>query len=330
MNKKIRKWIPLLILSSALCIANVSLAQVNWVGGAGNWDVATNWVGGIEPGPGTTAQINTNGSVVTIDSSGNEVTRLNLANNPTLSTATASLLIATNGALNITGTGNNALWIAQGSAQSPTATLTVRGSLTVNTNSSTHMSTFQNTNTTASSSLIIDGGTVSLGALRMGDGGVSTTIATTLTLSNGGQFSGTSITTGTGTNTFNLSTISTGIDVVDTSGAFTLGSGNNILNVDLSSYDTNSGTSMTLFSYGSRSGSWSSVTIDGLGLGSIALGTLTNYSFDTGLWQGDFVVSSGSLSLNNLTVVPEPSTWALLAFGAGIGALAIRRRGRRA
>ena len=299
------KWIQSLILSSALCFGNASWgAIVTWSGGVGNWDVGGNWSTGNEPGSADTATINQNGAAVTINSVGNQVTTLNVMVNG--GGNTSSLLIDTGGALTISGTGNN-LWIAQQGNASPIGTLTVKGSLTYS--GITQMSTYQNAGTTPRSSLIISGGTASMGTLKMADNGASTTASATFTLNNGGTFSGTSIVTGTGTNTFNLTPISTGIDVVNTSGALTLGAGNNILNVDLSSYNVANGTTMTLFSFGSRSGSWGSVNINGVNLGTIALGTPSSTPFTAGYWQGDFVVTSTSIYLDNLVYNPNPNRW---------------------
>jgi autotransporter-associated beta strand protein len=266
--------------------------------------VGANWVGGNEPGSADTATINQNGAAVTINTTGNQVTTLNVMVNG--GGNTSSLLIDTGGALTISGTGNN-LWIAQQGNASPIGTLTVKGSLTYN--GIVQMSTFQNAGTTPRSSLIISGGTVFIDSnLQMTAGGASTTASATFSLSNGGTISGlNNINTGNGTNTFNLTPISTGIDVVNTSGALTLGAGNNILNVDLSSYNVANGTTMTLFSYGSRSGSWGSVNINSVNLGTIALGTPSSTPFTAGYWQGDFVVTAGSIYLNNL--VYNPNRW---------------------
>ena len=299
------KWIQSLILSSALCFGSASWgAIVTWSGGVANWDVGANWSTGNEPGSADTATINQNGAAVTINSVGNQVTTLNVMVNG--GGNTSSLLIDTGGALTISGTGNN-LWIAQQGNASPIGTLTVKGSLTYS--GITQMSTYQNAGTTPRSSLIISGGTASIGVLKMADNGASTTASATFTLNNGGTFSGSSIVTGTGTNTFNLTPISTGIDVVNTSGALTLGAGNNILNVDLSSYNVANGTTMTLYSFGSRSGSWGSVNINGVNLGTIALGTPSSTPFTAGYWQGNFVVTSTSIYLDNLVYNPNPNRW---------------------
>jgi hypothetical protein len=316
MKKSNKKWIPLLTVGSALCLANASrAATISWSGGVGNWNVGTNWGGGNVPGNADDATINQNNAVVTLNTS-TTITRLNVQLNN--GTNTSSLLIDTGGSLTVSGTGNN-LWIAQQSSASPAGTVTVKGTLSYN--GTVQMSTFQNTGTTPSSSLIIDGGSAFIdNTIQMTIGGASTTASATFALSNGGTISGlNSIATGAGTNTINLSTISSGIDIVDMSGAFTLGSGNNILNIDLSSYDIASGTTMNLFTYGSRSGSWSSVNIDGLGLGSIALGSNSTTPFETAFFKGDFVVAAGGLSLSGLTAIPEPE----LPFLAGLGALGV-------
>jgi hypothetical protein len=153
------------------------------------------------------------------------------------------------------------------------------------------MSTFQNTGTTPSSSLIIDGGSAFIdNNLQMtvgNDTSPSTSASATLTLKNGGSLTGlNNIDTGNGINTFNLSLNSTGITNIGISSAFTLGAGSNILNLDLSSYDISNGTSMNLFTYATRSGFWDSVNIDGLDLGSISLISNSSTFFETPSWKG--------------------------------------------
>jgi hypothetical protein len=318
-----RKWIQLAILSSALGIASASRADIiSWGGGVGNWDVGSNWGGGNEPGAADTARINQNGAIVTVDSAGNQITSLEVALNA--GSVRSSMLIDSGGALTISGTGNN-LWIAQQGNASPTGTLTVVGAL--NYNGHVQMSTFQNAGTLPSSSLIINGGTVLIdGNLNMTAGGASTGASATFSLSNGGTISGlNNIITGNGVNTFNLTLASTGIDEVNASSALTLGVGINILNIDLLPYNVANGATVNLFSFATRSGSWSSVNINGLGLGSVALGTPSSTSFSTGQVEGDFVVTANSIYLDNLVVIPEPATFALLVAGVGLIATARRR-----
>ena len=163
-----RTWIQLATLSSALCIASASWADIiSWGGGVGNWDVGSNWGGGNEPGAADTARINQNGAIVTVDSSGNQITSLEVALNG--GSIRSSMLIDSGGAVTISGAGNN-LWIAQQGNASPTGSLTVSG--TLNYNGQVQMSTFQNAGTSPSSSLNIDGGTVFIDSnLQMTAGG---------------------------------------------------------------------------------------------------------------------------------------------------------------
>ena len=82
-----------------------------------------------------------------------------------------------------------------------------------------------------------------------------------------------------------------------------------------------------LLDFGSQSGSFDAITLSGNYTGSLTNSTGDVWGLTSGNETWTFTHSTGDLGLN---VVPEPSTWALLAFGAGVGALAIRRRGRRA
>jgi hypothetical protein len=323
MNNTRKKWIPLLTLGSALCLANASWAQnITWQGNVGNFNVGSNWVGNVVPGAGNTAIIGQNNAVVTLNTT-NTITALSLALN--VANNTSSMLIDTAGNLTISGTGNN-LWIAQQATASPTGTLTVKGALSYN--GHVQMSTFVNAGFTPSSSLIIDGGSAFIdNNLQMtvgNDTSPSTSASATLTLKNGGSLTGlNNIDTGNGINTFNLSLNSTGITNIGISSAFTLGAGSNILNLDLSSYDISNGTSMNLFTYATRSGFWDSVNIDGLDLGSIFLTSNSSTFFETPSWKGNFVVGGTSLSLSGLEFIPEPtSALAGLLLTAGL----LRRR----
>jgi hypothetical protein len=128
---------------------------------------------------------------------------------------------------------------------------------------------------------------------------------------------------------WNLTPGETGINPIAATGFDLFANGTDNLTVDLTGYDIANGDSMTLFTYPDLEGVFESVVINGQSIGS-NLGDVSTTSFstvlaDNSIWTGDLVITSSSVSLANLTFVPEPSSTALL----GLGGLALMLRRRR-
>ncbi len=109
----------------------------------------------------------------------------------------------------------------------------------------------------------------------------------------------------------------TDFDNVASTGAITYGGALNILSFD--GYNIGQAASYSLFTFGSQSGDFASVTVG-----------LTGLTLNTGVWTGTDI-SGNSYTFSQLDgtliVVPEPATWALLAAGLVLAA-AFRRRMR--
>jgi hypothetical protein len=127
--------------------------------------------------------------------------------------------------------------------------------------------------------------------------------------------------TATVTMELNGTTRGTEYDGVDVTGALSYAG---TLDITVGSEFLTGGETFSLFTFGSQSGDFSAVNL----LGAYGSGSFTA---DGGMWSftdssdntWSFDQSNGNLAF---AAVPEPSTWALLAFGVGVGVMAIRRR----
>lgn len=115
---------------------------------------------------------------------------------------------------------------------------------------------------------------------------------------------------------YNITLSQRGFDPIVINGAFNL-SKNSSLSVDTSAYDVLTyGSRVDLFVWDKRAkGTWGEVTINGLSLGSIGVAFPSFTAFDNGTWRGSFVVAPNSIYLDNLDVIPEPSTFFLFCIG---------------
>ena len=310
MNQINRKWIPLLTLCSALCLANASRgATYTWTGGSDNWTNAASW-GGTVPTSADVAQLN-NGSTITVNSAGPTAAHLNTTN--------GTVEVTTGGALALTGTGTSvSLTLAGGNM------LISGGAVTVN--------VVQNNFIGSGSSLTITSGSYSGTAYnRLGDKGSGT-----LTVSGTGSYSGGRLIiatdTGTvnltgssasitglsrldatgGTNNFNLTLGSSGINAIATSGNFNL-LGNSTLSLNLLDYDVATyGQTVNLFTWtGSVApdSNWDTININGTSLGfAIDITANSTNAFTVGDWSGNIVVDTTSATrriyLSDLQRVP--------------------------
>src|SRR5437763_12560998 len=91
------KWAPS-VLRLELLEERTLLATINWIAGSGNFDVGSNWSGGVVPGPNDIAVIDTGSTAATITVEGFtslnvvsqkaedfQVQAINTGNNDTLS-----------------------------------------------------------------------------------------------------------------------------------------------------------------------------------------------------------------------------------------------------
>ncbi len=301
----------ILLAFVGVCIAStpaVRAASIYWSGGNANWSDAAGW-GGTEPGAADIAYNNQNAATLTLTTT-KQVTGLNIAVNG--GNVTSAVTIAPTGSLSMTGGGNN-IWIGAQANLSPTGTLTVQGEL--NYNGFIRMAAFQNSGTTASGNLVIDGGTVALSGgnrIFMTMAGYSTTAEASLTVKNGGALNGLgNLDAGDGVTTFNLTLGDTGIDPIDISGNMTLSdAGTHTLNVNTAGVNWASvGYSVPLFEIGGTlSGTFDTINVIG--------------------GVGEVIVAS-----DTIVVVPEPASASLLAVLAvslaGRAGLAASRRRQR-
>lgn len=114
----------------------------------------------------------------------------------------------------------------------------------------------------------------------------------------------------TDSQTWTFKADSSGVTTVEVTNLFFANNGGSTnLTVDLSNYNIASGTSLTLFTAGNYNGD------DFLGTEQI-LGDFT----------GQFVYESGVIRLDNIAVVPEPSSFALIGGCLALGSVMLRRR----
>ncbi len=268
MNKKLRKWIPLLTLSSALSLANVSLADtLIWDnGGMGqNFNTAGNWSPDQTPISGSDSLIfgSLNATTPTFAN-----TTFTIGSGQTFSTDAgftfrigdnAELILGTGGTLDFSTGGNGIL--AEGG--------------------------------TTNMRLTIEAGATASAYRYFNHAGYTTKFVAD----------------------------AAGVTTFDVTNMLYLNPG--VLEVDLTNYNIANGNTLILFDYGST-------TINGTGdkqFGTVTLspdwtGTI-NYTYDLG-------GGNKGIALENLNVVPEPSTYALLSLAAaGLGAHVVRRRRNR-
>ena len=195
--------------------------------------------------------------------------------------------------------------------------------------------TYNGTTLVSAGSLIVNGSlaagssfTVDSGATLGGNGTINGAVAMNGNLAPGtspGVLTfGNNLTLGstaTVTMELNGTTRGTEYDGVDVTGALTYAGP---LDITVGSEFLTGGETFSLFTFGSQSGDFSAVNL----LGAYGSGSFTA---DGGMWSftdssdntWSFDQSNGNLAF---AAVPEPSTWALLAFGVGVGVMAIRRR----
>ena len=306
-------------------------ADIDWDNGGatGLWSTNTNWVGDTLPGAADTARIGhpfgTNPATVDHATGTHTVATLEVGKG--FGSAGTGTLDVTGGTLNTTN-------LTVGQYNSSVGSINVDGGALVITNDA-------NLGDTANGTLSLSNGSVSftdtaqLAFVQFGFGAGTGTIDISGGAWSGGRFNmgngGTSVfnlsnstatfnaygfqTGGAGTQTFDLTTDANGITQLNTT-VFTLGGTSDILNIDLSNYNIANGTSLTLvdaeFSNIAAMGTFDSVNIFG------GTGTL-NYTNDG---------SGAIITLDGITVVPEPSTYALLGGCFALSAVMLRRRQR--
>ena len=305
-------------------------ADIDWDNGGvtGLWSTNTNWVGDTLPGSGDTARIGhpfgTNPATVDHASGTHTVATLEVgkglggAGTGTLDVSGGTLTTtnlnvgqydSSNGVINVNGgafnVSNDAIF---GDTASGGINLS-SGSVSF-TDANAHLAFIQFGFGAGTGTIDISGGTWSGGRFNMGNGGTSVfNLSNSTATFNAYGFQ----TAGSGTQTFNLTTDANGITQMNTT-AFTLGGTNDTLNIDLSDYNISNGTSLTIvdaeFSNTGTMGTFDNVNITG------GTGTL-NYTNDG---------FGAIITLDDITVVPEPSSYALISGCLALSSLMLRRR----
>jgi len=164
----------------------------------------------------------------------------------------------------------------------------------------------------------IAGATVVNGTLAPGNSPGLLTFGSSLTLN-----SGSSTLMQVGGNT----TAGTDYDKVAVTGALTFGGSLVVSSYDLGggTYDIAQAATLHLFSFGSESGNFSSVSVVGT---SLTYDSGTSSWFATGIngFDYNFALATGDLVISATSAVPEPSTYALFAGLAGLTFVITRRR----
>jgi len=273
-----------------------------WNMSAGNDTVGTIFGGGtIEAGTGTAR---------TLTVGGDNVSSMTTDGSNTYTTFTGNFSGAAAHNLTKVGTGTFTLANTVTSAWTGTTTVTA-GTLLINGSTATGSAVTVASGATLGGNGTVGGNTVINGTLAPGNSPGLLTFSGNLTLNGTTALQVTGLTRGSQYDAVNVGTLLTygGILTVDFSSTFS------------------SGASFDFFDFGSKTGSLSSIAFTGSYVGS-----LTETSLGSGVWNGtvggqdfQFLNSSGVLS-----VVPEPSTWAMVVGGFAMLLIGQRLRRRRA
>jgi autotransporter-associated beta strand protein len=223
---------------------------------------------------------------------------------------TISTPIASVGAFGINKAGTGTLLLSGSNTYTGTTTVTA-GTLLINGSTATGSAVTVASGATLGGNGTVGGNTVINGTLAPGNSPGLLTFSGNLTLNGTTALQVTGLTRGSQYDAVNVGTQLTygGILTVDFSNTFS------------------SGANFNFFDFGSKTGSLSSIAFTGSYVGS-----LTETSLGSGVWNGtvggqdfQFLNSSGVLS-----VVPEPSTWAMVVGGFAMLLIGQRVRRRRA
>ncbi len=171
---------------------------------------------------------------------------------------------------------------------------------------------------TYSGATIVSAGSLSLGSAASLD-------STSYSIGNGATFDVSA------KSSYSLAAVAVTIDVGSStagffngpSGALTLG---DALTLNFSTSTLTNGQTYNLFDYGSQTGDFSSVTLSGSIVGSLALTSADTWTGTFGGYDFSFTESTGTLAIG---AVPEPSTYVLLFGGAALFIAVGRKRNSR-
>jgi filamentous hemagglutinin family protein len=158
---------------------------ITWGGGVGNWNVGSNWVGGVAPGAGDDAVISGGTCTVTANAS---IVNLTVASGATLSINNARTLTVT-GDLSLNGTisGAGALTMsgAAGKTLSGAGSFTSTGIFTINTGAKTlsNGSNLSIRNLTVTGVTLTNNGTLTVSSALAGTGGLTQGVGAVLNIS---------------------------------------------------------------------------------------------------------------------------------------------------